>query len=249
MNFLLVNDDGIESEGLRAIANALATQGKIFVSAPARQQSGKSQSITFTESIEVEPVEFDGAELAWKVHGTPADCTKIGLQLGALEGHEIDIVFSGINHGNNLGADTLYSGTVGAAMEAILQGKRAVAVSVGEHNPTHFDAACDLAVQLVPIVMWMDPTVMLNVNVPDLPKEEIKGIKYASLGPSFYLDGFVYKEGNTYQLEGHVPDYSHLGEALDVGASSLGYATITPLKPDNTDHELLAKMADWDLVL
>ena len=249
MNFLLVNDDGIESQGLRALADALKAQGNVFVSAPARQQSGKSQSITFTESIEVELAEFEGAEMAWKVHGTPADCTKIGLQLSALEGHEIDIVFSGINHGSNLGTDTLYSGTVGAAMEAILQGKRGAAVSVGDHNPIHFDVACDLAVQLVPIVMWMEPTVMLNVNVPDLPKEEIKGIRYASLGPNFFLDGFVYKEGNTYQLEGHVPDYSHMGEALDVGASSLGYATITPLRPDHTDHELLAKMMDWDLVL
>ena len=249
MNFLLVNDDGIDAAGIRALADALASQGKLFVSAPARQQSGKSQSITFTEPIEVEPAEFEGAEMAWRVHGTPADCTKIGLQLCALEGHEIDIVFSGINHGSNLGTDTLYSGTVGAAMEAILQGKRGVAVSVGDHNPIRFGAACDLAVQIVPIVMWMEPKVMLNINVPDLPKEDIKGIRYASLGPNFFLDGFVYKEGNTYQLDGHVPDYSHMGEALDVGASSLGYATITPLRPDHTDHELLATMADWDLTL
>ena len=249
MNFLIVNDDGIESKGIRALADALAPQGKVFVSAPAIQQSGKAQSITFMESIEVEPVEFDGAEMAWKVHGTPADCTKIGLQLCALDGHEIDIVFSGINHGSNLGTDTLYSGTVGAAMEAILNDTRGVAISVGDHNPVNFEAACDLAVQIIPIVMWMEPQVILNVNVPDLPKGEIKGIRYASLGPHFFLDGFVYKEGNTYQLEGHIPDYSHMGEALDVGASSLGYATITPLRPDHTDHEFLAKMADWDLSL
>ena len=249
MNFLLVNDDGIESRGIRELANTLSQHGNIFVSAPARQQSGKSQSITFTESIEVEPIEYEGAMMAWKVHGTPADCTKLGLQLCALEGHEIDIVFSGINHGSNLGTDTLYSGTVGAAMEAVLQGKRGVAVSVGDHNPIHFDAACDLTAQIVPIVMWMEPTVVLNINVPDLPREDIKGLRYASLGPNFFLDGFVYKEGNTYQLEGHVPDFSHMGEALDVGANSLGYATITPLKPDHTDHELLAKMGEWDLVL
>ena len=247
MNFLIVNDDGIDSRGIRALADALSTQGKIFVSAPAKQQSGKSQSITFMESIEVEVAEFEGAELAWKVHGTPADCTKIGLQLCALEGHNIDIVFSGINQGSNLGTDTLYSGTVGAAMESILQGIRAVAVSVGDHNASHFEVACDLAVQIIPIVMWMDPTVVININTPNLPREEIKGLKYAALGPSFFLDGFVYKEGNTYQLEGHVPDFSHLGEALDVGANSLGYATITPLKPDHTDYEILNVMKEWNL--
>ncbi len=249
MNFLIVNDDGITSNGIRALADALMKEGNIFVSAPAWQQSGKSQSITFMESIEVEEVEFDGAEMAWRVHGTPADCTKIGLQLCEEAGHPIDVVFSGINQGSNLGTDTLYSGTVGAAMEAILQGVRAVAVSVESHNAVYFETACDLAVQMIPIVMWMEPRVVININTPNLPKEEIKGIKYAALGPSFFLDGFVYKEGTTYQLEGHIPDFSHLGEALDVGANSLGYATITPLKPDHTDYELLSKMHDWDLSL
>lgn len=247
MNFLIVNDDGIDSRGIRALADALKGEGNIFVSAPAKQQSGKSQSITFMETITVEEVEFQGAEKAWKVHGTPADCTKLGLQLCEEAGSKIDIVFSGINQGSNLGTDTLYSGTVGAAMEAILQNTRAVAVSVGDHEATHFDVACDLAVQMIPIVMWMDPTVVININTPNLPREEIKGLRYAALGPSFFLDGFVYKEGSTYKLEGHVPDFSHMGEALDVGANSLGYATITPLRPDHTDHELLAKMAEWDL--
>lgn len=249
MNFLIVNDDGIDSNGIRALADALIPQGNVFVSAPAEQQSGKSQSITFLDPINVEEIEFPGVQKAWRVHGTPADCTKLGLQLCEADGHKIDIVFSGINQGGNLGTDTLYSGTVGAAMEAILNNTRAVAVSVGDHNASFFEVACDLAIQVIPIVMWLDPTVVLNINTPNAPRDQISGIKYAALGPNFFLDGFVYKEGNTYKLEGHVPDYSHLGEALDVGASSLGYATITPLKPDHTDYELLSKMAEWDLTI
>ena len=249
MNFLIVNDDGIFAEGIKALAHALASEGNVFVSAPARQQSGKSQSITFLESIEAEEVDFPGVNKAWKVDGTPADCTKLGLQLSEEEGFKIDIVFSGINHGSNLGTDTLYSGTIGAAMEAILNGTRAVAVSVGDHEASYFEVACDLAVQVIPIVMWMDPNVVISINTPNAPREKIKGIKYAALGPGFFLDRFVYKEGNTYQLEGHVPDYSSLGEALDVGASSLGYATVTPLIPDRTDYELLAKMKEWDLTI
>ena len=249
MNFLIVNDDGIYANGIKALADALGTQGNVFVSAPARQQSGKSQSITFMQSIEAEEVEFLGANKAWKVDGTPADCTKLGLQLCEEEGYPIDIVFSGINHGSNLGTDTLYSGTIGAAMEAILNETRAVAVSVGDHEATHFEVACDLAIQVIPIVMWMDPNVVISINTPNLPREKMKGLKYAALGPGFFLDRFVYIEGNTYQLEGHVPDYSHLGESLDVGASSLGYATITPLIPDRTDHKLLAKMKEWDLTI
>lgn len=250
MNFLIVNDDGISSEGILALSEALAPHGDLYVCAPDRQQSGKSHSITLVGTIFVHETEYPRAKKAWRVNGTPADCTKIGIQFCKKMGVEIDIVFSGINKGSNLGADTLYSGTVGGAMEGVLLGYRAVAVSVNGHDASHFEAAGDLAVQSIPLVMNMEPGKVININTPDLPREEIKGIAYGILGPSFFVDGFVLKEGNEYCLEGEIPDYSHLGLSVDIGANSHGYATVTPLDPDFTDKELLKYMAEnWSLSL
>ena len=250
MNFLIVNDDGITSEGIVALAEALAPHGNLYVCAPDRQQSGKSHSITIVGTIFVHETEFPMATKAWRVNGTPADCTKIGIQFCKEMGVDIDIVFSGINKGSNLGADTLYSGTVGAAMEGVLLGYRAVAVSVYGHYAKNFEPAGDLAVQCIPMVMAMEPGRVININTPDLPREEIKGIAYGTLGPSFFVDGFVQREGNEYGLEGDIPDYKHLGLSVDIGANCNGYATITPLDPDFTDKELLAHMAEnWSLKL
>ncbi len=249
MNFLLVNDDGIRAEGIFELAQALADHGTLFLCAPDRQQSGKSHSITLTDTIEVYEADFPGAERAWHVNGTPADCTKIGLQMAEKYGVQIDIVFSGINKGSNLGMDTLYSGTVGAAMEAALQGVRAVAVSVNGHDCTNFDAACHLAIQCIPKVMEMEPGYVININCPDLPREEIKGVRYATLGPSYFVDGFVLQDGNQYKLEGSIPDYSHLGEGVDVGANTLGYATVTPIQPDLTAWNEMKRVSNWGLKL
>ena len=249
MNFLLVNDDGVQSEGIFELAAALAKEGTLFLCAPDRQQSGKSHSITLMESVEITEVDFPGADHAWQVKGTPADCTKLGLQKAEEYGVKIDIVFSGINKGCNLGADTLYSGTVGAAMEGALQGIRAIAVSVNDHDAHHFDTACHLAVQCIPKIMEMEPGAVLNINCPNVPREEVKGIKYVSLGPTYFVDGFVLKEGNEYMLEGSIPDFSRLGDAIDVGANTLGYATITPLKYDFTDWSNMDRVSGWNLKL
>ena len=249
MNFLLVNDDGINSEGIFELAKALSEQGTLFLCAPNKQQSGKSHSITLSGSIQVEETEFEGAAKAWKVDGTPADCTKIGLQMCEADGVKIDIVFSGVNKGSNLGGDTLYSGTVGAAMEGCLLGYRAIAASVNGHEATHFDTACHIAIQCIPKVMEMEPGIVININTPDLPKEELKGIKYSALGPSYFVDGFVQKQGTEYVLEGSIPDYAYLGEDIDAGANALGFATVTPLKYDFTDFDALKTMRDWGLEL
>ena len=245
MNFLIVNDDGIASEGIIALAEALSKHGDIYVCAPDNQQSGKSHSITLMGSIFVEEEDFPNAKKAWRVNGTPADCTKVGVQMCRRYNIDLDIIFSGINKGSNLGSDTLYSGTVGAAMEGVLLGFRAIAVSVNGHEASHFDAACDLAIQAIPHVMELEPGLVININTPDKPREEIKGIVYAPLGPSYFDDGFTLKEGNEYHLEGIIPDFKHLGTSVDIGANYLGYATITPLKPDFTDREMLEKIPEW----
>lgn len=247
MYFLLVNDDGIESEGLHALVDALSEVGTVYVCAPDVQQSGMSHSISLVGSITVKEWQVRNAVKAWRVTGTPADCTKMGLQMCEKEGIKPDIVFSGVNKGSNLGVDTLYSGTVGAAMEAALQGIHGVAVSVNSHGATHFEGACKLAVQAIDYVMTLPENIVVNINAPNVPIEEIKGIRYSRLGPNYYVDGFVLQENGEYVLEGYIPDYSYLPEEVDVGANYAKYATVTPLKFDITAYEYLDTVKDWNL--
>ena len=247
-NILLVNDDGIDSEGLRALAEALAQKGRVYVCAPDTQQSGKSHSITLSTAFKIIETDYPGAELAWRVLGTPADCTKVGLQFCRERGIDIDIVYSGINKGSNLGTDTLYSGTVGAAMEASLAGIHAVAVSVNNHDASHFEAASKLAVDTMEQVLSDLPAnVMLNINTPDLPPEEIKGVRVARLGPGYFDDHIVWKAGHSYMIVGEPPDYKHLGERIDIAANHMDYATLTTLRFDYTDEDGLKILDNWSV--
>lgn len=250
MNILVVNDDGIQSPGFSALVQALAAaeDTDVYVCAPDGQRSAKSHSITLGQSVSVEEVTFPGAKKAYKTSGTPADCTKIGLQFFDEAGIHIDMVYSGINLGSNLGRDTLYSGTVGAAAEAALNGRHGVAVSVDSHSATHFDAACRLAVKVKDMVYGkMDPSTVININVPDLPADAIKGLRHAPLGDRFYDDKFHPAGENRFELSGNPADFSKGSEEFDVNAVSRGYAVITPLQFDFTDWKNLEKIKDWEI--
>lgn len=250
MNFLIVNDDGIDSPGLRALTDALAAIGDVYVAAPAQQQSGKSQSITLMNTVRIDQVQYYGAVRAWKVYGTPADCTRAGLQFVRDLGKSVDITFSGINLGYNLGADTLYSGTVGAAAEATLLGCHAVAVSVEGHHATHFKAACRLAVAVIPHVVGELPvTTVLNINTPDREIREIQGLIISSAGDTFYDDRFEEVSPGEYRRTGEPRDCGGTGNDTDTAASSRGYATITPLMFDYTDRGRINTIERWRLKL
>ena len=253
LNIMVVNDDGITSRGLRALVEALGTVANIYVSAPDGQKSGASQSITITEPIRVYDFDYPGAEAAFAVGGTPTDCTKVGLQFYREQGIEMDMVYSGINIGSNFGKDTLYSGTIGAAMEAALSNVRAVAVSVDSHSATHFEAACDVALQVIDKSMnELTPDIMLNINAPDIPPEEVKGIRYTALGNRFYIDSFIpveSEEGDSYMLDGAPLDLHDIEEKYDVTATWDNYVSITPMHFDYTAHDYINKVASWGLDL
>lgn len=250
MNILVVNDDGIKAPGIRALVDALSKVANVYVCAPDGQRSAKSHSITLGESVLVQHVEFPGAKAALQTSGTPADCTKIGLQFFAEEEIFIDMVYSGMNLGSNLGWDTLYSGTVGAAAEAAMSGVHAVAISVASHDATHFDAAGELAVKVMDKVYGkLDPSIVLNINVPDLPREDIKGVKVVPLGSRYYDDKFHQDEDERYSLSGNPADYSHVEHEVDVTAVHSDYATITPLQFDFTDRKSLDTIKGWKMSL
>lgn len=248
MNILVVNDDGIESKGIKALAKALTKRGDVYVSAPAEQQSGKSQSLSLRRPVKVEEVSFEGAKKAYKVYGTPADSTKMGLQLLREEGIEIDMVFSGINLGSNLGLDTLYSGTVGAAMEAAIIGYQAVAVSVDSHKASEFDYACKLSIKVLDKIYKKLPySIVININTPNLKESDIKGVRHTVLGPKYYDDTFKLQEDGTYILEGQELNKDEIDKESDIFANYENYASITPLTFDYTHFAQLDRIREWDL--
>lgn len=245
MNILVVNDDGIGSPGIIALVRALSEAADIYVCAPDGQRSAKSHSVTLGHTVLIQKVLFPKAKEAYQISGTPADCTKIGLQFFGEAGIKIDMVYAGINLGGNLGRDTLYSGTVGAAAEAALSGYHAVAVSTNSHEATHFEAAEKLAVHAIGRIYKKLPTsVVININVPDLPENEIKGVKAASLGNRYYDDRFYRVMDGEYEMSGKPSKKVSYSMCSDVAALRDNYASVTPLQFDFTDYGILDKMKD-----
>jgi 5'-nucleotidase len=252
MNVYISNDDGIRAEGIKRLAAALSEVADIYIGAPEGQCSATGHGISLLEPVGVRRTEFPGARLAYAIDGTPADCVKLGLGLMEKEGIVIDKVFSGINLGGNLGTDTVYSGTVAAALEGLLCGYPAVAVSVNSHAPTYFEFAEELAVKAALLdFAQVDGQLMLNINVPNLPKEEIKGVKVTGLGRREYRGEFVEKENS-----GGVRKFGYAGvpvyyddidcDTNDVGADQEGYAAVAPIHFDMTNHALIEKLrAHW----
>ena len=251
MNILVANDDGIEAQGLKELVKALTERvgADVYVFAPESQRSAASHAITLRTPISVWEVPFEGASGAFALDGTPADCVAVGLKMLKMKGVEVDIVFAGINHGSNVGTDTVYSGTVGAALEGSIQGYPSAAVSVDNHWATHFDYACDLAVDLVKKTggKW-DSEVMININTPDLPADEIKGVCYTVIGEREYINDIqVETEGDvtTFIYGGVAVLYESDENQYDVIAIENGYATISPLHRDMTAYEARQMLADW----
>jgi 5'-nucleotidase len=244
MNILLSNDDGIRAEGICRFAEALRTLGDVYVFAPTEQMSCCGHGVSVKNIVTARDVDFPGTVRAVAVDGTPADCMKVAFKMLEEDGVGIDMVFSGVNMGGNLGTDTLYSGTISAAMEAVFVGIPAVAASVDSHNPTQYETVLELALQLGRLGPGrLRGDVVVSINAPDLPPAAIKGVKVTRLGLREY-DAWI-KEASredglrTYKYAGSVPIYTRAMSAdEDVAAHRDGYATITPIGYDLTAHAL-----------
>ena len=254
MNILITNDDGLMATGLQRLVRALHEDAgaNIYVCAPDGQRSATGHGITMNKPMTVEEVEMENVEVAWQTSGLPADCVKIALEFLRREGIHIDMVYSGINHGGNLGTDTLYSGTVAAALE----------------------------------VGTADPRTVLNINTPNLPKEEIKGLRFTRLGPREYDEIFVpahmdseeerlkrdaaraaggreagaaspevveevrtmeVKLPGSFRYSGTPLTYPDLPEDYDVVANQDGYASISPIHTDLTQFDKIEEIKGWGL--
>jgi 5'-nucleotidase len=258
MRFLLTNDDGIEAPGLIALAEELEKLGEVLVVAPEREMSGSGHAFTKRWPLRLRRVYRDGKPFGYATSGTPADSVKLGLFLAE---RKVDWVVSGINDGPNLGIDLFYSGTVSGAIEGAIDGFPAVAFSLaGRSGPrsdpaqarSRFAEAAAIARTLLEGLIEHKPAltrVCLNVNIPDLPREQIKGVRLAVQGLQRYDDRFLRGEDPSgepfYWPASTLVDEDHR-EGSDLAASREGWITLTPLKIDLTDHELLERMRRWE---
>lgn len=251
-NFLVVNDDGIDARGIHTLVKSLSSVAKIYVCAPDRQRTASGHGITVADKIYLLEQPFEGAQKAYSCSGTPADCVKLGLHALQTQGIDIDMVCSGINHGANLGTDVLYSGTVAAALEGVICGIPSIAFSCCSHAAKHLEVFDEFAAQVC-LAAWgrLSPKTVLNVNAPDLPLDQIKGLRYTTLGDREYQNIFQVEEdqrgGAHYTYSSEEVIYKGLSHDIDVMAYQEGYISITPLQYDLTNYRLVKEVSQWGI--
>jgi len=246
MNILLSNDDGYQAPGLQALASELAAIADIHVVAPDRDRSGASNSLTRDSPIRARQADNGFVY----VDGTPTDCVHLAIT-GLLE-CEPDMVVSGINSGANMGDDVLYSGTVAAAMEGRFLGYPAIAVSMvtGGERPKHYATAARVTLELVQRVIAgsLPADTILNVNVPDLPWEQIQGMQATRLGHRHKSEPVVQDHdprGRPVYWVGPVGSEQDAGPGTDFHAVRSGHVSITPLDVDLTRYDAINGIASW----
>lgn len=252
MNILVTNDDGIKAPGLMALAEAMASFGKVIVLAPDRNWSISGHVKTLHRPLRVKPVLLDNGMEALTTDGAPSDCVALAV-LGLMK-QSIDLVVSGFNPSANLGHDVTYSGTVTAAMEAVIWGIPGVAFSL--NGPEHSEKALDYsgavaaARKVVSLTLenQIPKNVLLNVNIPYLPEKDIKGYKVTRQGLRIYHDVLVERKDPQqkpyYWIGGDGPS-GKIEQGTDIGELAEGFVSITPLKLDFTSYKDIDFISKW----
>jgi len=244
MKILISNDDGYQSRGILELAGALSGIAEVTVVAPERDRSGASNSLTLDN-----PIRARRAENGYTcVDGTPTDCVHLAIT-GLLE-QEPDMVVAGINAGANMGDDVLYSGTVAAAMEGRFLGFPAIAVSLVSGSPVHYETAAKVTVDLVSRVLGgtLPADTILNVNVPDIPLDEIRGVQATRLGHRHKSEPVIRMQdprGRTVYWVGPAGSEQDAGPGTDFHAVRAGYVSVTPLVVDLTRYSAMDRLANW----
>ena len=244
MHILVSNDDGYRAPGIAALADALSAEYDITVVAPERNCSGASNSLTLERGLRASQV----SDNCFFVDGTPTDT--VHLALTGLLDKQPDMVISGINAGANMGDDVLYSGTVAAAMEGRHLGYPAIAVSITSYTPEHFDTAAIAVVRLLKQLNTaaFASNTIFNINVPDVPWEEIRGFRATRLGARHKSEGVIVQDdprGDPMYWVGPPGEAQDAGEGTDFHAVNNNYVSITPLQIDLTRYDSLAELKGW----
>lgn len=245
MRILLTNDDGVMAPGIRTLQGHLKAAGHdVILIAPDRERSAASHSLSLKKDLRVR--RLNGNE--YSVDGTPVDCVVVALQKIILE--PVDIVISGINAGQNMGEDVLYSGTVAAALEAALTGLKAIAVSINSYQDQLFDTAADWIVKLLDLEIsgLCVPGTVLNINVPNIEIQKIRGVRLTRTGHRRYYN-FIkiideFKDGFSYRIGGDSPTWEHI-KGSDAEAVAEHYVSITPLGGELTHASSFPQILQW----
>ena len=241
IEILVTNDDGIGAEGIRALAKAMETLGNVTIMAPDREQSATSHALTLHRPLRIRKI----SERELSVDGTPTDAVLLGVH-GFLKERPA-LVVSGINHGPNMGNDVLYSGTVAAASEGTFLGIPSVAISLATWGPADFGPPARVAKALVAQLLrrGLPAKTCLNVNIPSIPFEEMKGVRVTRLGKRVYRDVIVEKtdpRGKLYYwIGGEEPTWEN-DDSSDFTAVERGYVSVTPLTFELTDYKELVDL-------
>lgn len=254
MRILITNDDGIDSKGLHALVREIEKENEVVVVAPSEQKSACGHSVTLHRPLIIKEVKIEGIKSkAYSIDGTPADCVKIAID--KISNSKFDKIISGINQGYNLGTDVIYSGTVSAAIEAAIYKIPSIAVSLGYNKNMDFEdnniyiAAAEYAniILKYSVKNNLSEDIVLNVNVPPIDKNKIKGIKVCQLGNRIYQNCYVehkIDDGEIgYKISGTANDIDD--ESTDVYNIKRGYVTVTPLHYDLTNFKILNEVSKW----
>lgn len=253
LKILISNDDGINSPGIYHLANNLRKIGLVTIVAPESERSASGHSITMHKPLRSKAVDFFDKDIdAWCINGTPSDCVKFAID--SLLKEKPDLVVSGINHGSNLGTDVLYSGTVSAAIEGAINGIPSIAVSLCTFEKCDFNPYAKLTKGLCEQLYKnkIKNGLVMNINLPYIPVEKIKGIKITRLGVRKYRNCFIERKdprGRSYFWLAGELDNTDNDFDTDVNSISNNYISITPITIDLTSHESINKMKKWNLGL
>ncbi|MBI4778800.1 5'/3'-nucleotidase SurE [Candidatus Desantisbacteria bacterium] len=244
MNILITNDDGVHAHGLSVLKTALSSIARVMVIAPDRERSATGHSLTLTHPVRVEEIGED----SFVTDGTPADCVNIGIM--GLISIKPDMIVSGINPAPNLGDDITYSGTVAAAMEGTLLGIPSFAISINGSDNMHLESAGMVAVKIAQLIEkhGLPEGTFLNVNVPNLPSEKIKGMVITRQGKRAYREELIKRvdpRGKIYYWIGSKGIIDIQEEGTDVNTIAGDMISITPLHLDLTDYAAMQCLEGW----
>jgi 5'-nucleotidase len=252
MYVLITNDDGIDSPALMALKQSIDRVAETIVFAPDHNWSASGHPKTMHKPLRADPITLPDGSLGYTSSGAPPDCVTLAW-LGLIE-REVDLVVSGINMGANLGYDIFYSGTVAAAVEGVINGMPAMALSTDSFEPVDFSEMAEFAAHLVQQVErhGLPADMFLNVNFPNRPWQDVQGVAVTRLGRRVYRDELVVRSdprGRPYYWIGGEPPVGVPDRGTDIGAMGEGYVSVTPVHLDMTAYHYREDLRRWDLAI
>ncbi|GAB5538526.1 MAG: 5'/3'-nucleotidase SurE [Salibacteraceae bacterium] len=246
---LVTNDDGYHAPGIKALESVAAEFGDVIKIAPDKPQSGMGHAITINSTLRIHKVEERDGFTGYQCTGTPVDCVKIALDV--ILDHKPDLIVSGINHGSNASINVIYSGTMSAAVEGFIEGVPSIGFSLLDHSlEADFSGSAYYAQKVIQMALKnLDQSFCLNVNIPRLEPNLIKGIKFCRQAHAKWQEEFDKRQDPSvqdyYWLTGHFDPFEHHLEGTDLWALEKGYVSIVPVNYDLTHHEFLNKLNTW----